>query len=320
MQCSIIMPTRNRAALLQRSLLALSQQTHRDFEVIVIDDGSDAQTRATYPELWSELDARFQLIEHGLAGQRGQGPSASRNLGLSRARGEVIAFCDDDDLWCDPDHLERVCELFDTHAELDLCIANQRAVYCDGQLREQWLPRLDATVGTRSPLSGDFRSVSVDELCASGGFAHLNMLCLRRRVLEAVGGFWEAVNYEEDRDFFWRCVDASTGIAYSPRTVAQHHVPDPARRANVSLAVAQHERWLLASLVCRHIALNVRQRSIVRLSLRHEGDLLRHLTLHDLRQGRQESGTRLAWQALAARFSLKWLLQCLWLTPRSWQR
>jgi cellulose synthase/poly-beta-1,6-N-acetylglucosamine synthase-like glycosyltransferase len=320
MRFSIIMPTRNRADLLQRSLLALSRQTHGDFEVIVIDDGSDPQTRAAYPALWSALDPRFQLVEHGLAGQRGQGPSASRNLGLSRARGDVIAFCDDDDLWCDPDHLARVCELLRAHADIDLCIANQRALYCDGKVRERWLPRLDSTLSARPALSGDFRAVGVDELCASGGFAHLNMLCIRRRVLEAVGGFWEAVNYEEDRDFFWRCVDASAGMAYSPRTVAQHHVPDPARRANASLATTQHERWLVASLVCRHIAVNVRQRSIVRLSLRHEGDLLRHLTLHGLQQGRRESGMRLAWQALAARFSLKWLLQCLWLTPRSWQR
>jgi len=320
MQVSIIVATRNRPQLLRRTLDALKQQSHQDFEVIVIDDGSDAPTRADYPALWSALDPRFQRIEHGLAGQRGQGPSASRNLGLGRARGEVIAFCDDDDLWCDPGHLERVCTLFNAHGDIDLCLANQRALYCDGQVRERWLPRLDATIDARLPLSADFRPVSVDELCACGGFAHLNMLCLRRRVLQAVGGFWEAVNYEEDRDFFWRCVDASAGIAYSPRTVAQHHVPDPARRANVSLAVAQHERWLIASLVCRHIALNVRQRGIVRLSLRHEGDLLRHLTLHDLRQGRRESGMRLAWQALAARFSLKWLLQCLWLTPRSWSR
>ncbi len=320
MLVSIIVATRNRAQLLYRTLEALRRQSHQDFEVIVVDDGSDTPTRANYPALWSVLDHRFQLIKHGLAGQRGQGPSASRNLGLSRAQGEVIAFCDDDDFWCDPDHLTRVSALFDVHSHIDLCIANQRALFCDGQVREQWLPRLDAALDGRMPVSGDFRAVNVDELCASGGFAHLNMLCLRRRVLAAVGGFWEAVNYEEDRDFFWRCVDASAGIVYSSRTVAQHHVPDPALRANVSLAVAQHERWLIASLVCRHIALNVRQRSIVRLSLRYEGDLLRHLTLHDVRQGRQESGRRLAWQALAARFSLKWLLQCLWLMPRFWPR
>jgi len=320
MRLSIIVATRNRVTLLERNLIALSNQTHSDIEVIVIDDGSDLQTRGSYPALWSALDPRFQLIEHGMAGQRGQGPSASRNLGLSRATGDVIAFCDDDDLWCDPEHLSQVCALFGAHDGVDLCISNQRALYCDGKVRERWLPRLDSAVIGHPALSADFRPVSVDELCASGGFAHLNMLCIRRRVLETAGGFWEAVNYEEDRDFFWRCVDASTGIAYSPRTVAQHHVPDPALRANVSLAVAQHERWLVACLVSRHIAVNVRHRSIVRLCLRHEGDLLRHLTLHGLQQGRRESGMRLAWQALAARFSLKWLLQCLWLTPRSWQR
>lgn len=311
MQFSVIIPTRNRPDLLRQCLQAIAQQRHADFEVIVIDDGSDTATRAAHAQIWTELDERFRLVECGQAGQRGQGPSASRNLGMQLARGEYLAFCDDDDLWTDPDRLSTLADLFASHPAIELAMANQRAVSSDGRVTEDWLPELSRAVARRGTLHGSFGAVSVADVCSSGGFAHLNMLCISRKLVESVGGFWEAVNYEEDRDFFWRCVDASKGMAYSPDTVAQHHVPDPARRTNVSTRQSQSERWLVASMVSRHIAANVTHRAIVRLCLRHEGSLLRRLALDCQADGRRTAAVGLAWQALAGRFSLKWALYCL---------
>lgn len=311
MLISIIVATRNRADLLKRTLQAIQSQTYSNFEVLVVDDGSDNATRASYPDLQSALDNRFRLSQVGTNSQRGQGPSASRNLGIKLAQGAVLAFCDDDDLWVDPTHLAAVAQLFAEHADVDLCISNQRAVYVDGTVREQWLPSL-AALPNATALTSHFKQVSVGNLIATQGFGHLNMCCVRRAVVDTVGGFWEAVNYEEDRDFFWRCADAAKDIAYSAVTVAQHHVPDPAQRLTVSSATQQQERWLVAAMVSRHIATTVQSQAIAQNALRLEGDLLRRLALHCAHSGQYRACSLLANQALGARFSIKWAGYCAW--------
>jgi len=311
MLISVIVASRNRADLLKRALQAIKSQTYQDVEVVVIDDGSDTLTRAAYPSLFVELDSRFRLIEVGTAGQRGQGPSASRNLGIKLAQGSILAFCDDDDLWIDPTHLAAVAYLFSKQSDIDLCICNQRAVYVDGTVREQWLPSL-STLANATVLTESYRLVTVHDLSNAQGFAHLNMCCIRRATVNAMGGFWEAVNYEEDRDFFWRCADAAKGIAYSANTVAQHHVPDPAQQLTVSSATKQQERWLVAAMVSRHIATTVQSQAIAKLSLRLEGDLLRRLALQCEHLGQRRACSLLANQALGARFSIKWAVYCIW--------
>ncbi|MDD2881494.1 MAG: glycosyltransferase family A protein [Rhodoferax sp.] len=310
MLISIIVPTRNRVPLLARALQAIKSQGHESYEVLVVDDGSDTATRSVYPALMESLGSAFSLMLVGTDGQRGQGPSASRNLGIRSARGEVIAFCDDDDLWLDPCHLSAVATLFKDHTAVELCIGNQRAVHVDGAVRDLWLPTLGTRAVGRPMLTDRFGSITVADLIQSGGFGHLNMICVRRSVVQAVGGFWEAVNYEEDRDFFWRCVDASTALSYTPATVAQHHVPDPTRRVNVSSALQQQERWLVAAMVSQHIAASVKSPAIAQLCLAHEGDLLRRLALHCADHGQARASLGFACQALGARFSFKWAAYC----------
>jgi hypothetical protein len=93
--------------------------------------------------------------------------------------------------------------------------------------------------------------------------------------------------------------------------VAQHHVPDPARRANVSSAILLQERWLVAAMVSRHIATVVKSPAIAQLCLWHEGDLLRRLALHCADHGQTRASLGFARQALGARFSFKWSAYCV---------
>lgn len=320
MLISIIVPTRNRVPLLTRALQAIKSQDYENYEVLVIDDGSNSQTRATYPTLRTELGDKFHFVSVGMDNQRGQGPSASRNLGIQMAQGDVLAFCDDDDLWVDPSHLAAIVKLFEKHASVDLCISNQRAVFTNGSVREHWLPNLSSRALGLPILDERFCTVTLRDLCNSGGFAHMNMCCVRRNVIQATGGFWEAVNYEEDRDFFWRCVDNCAELAYTTTTVAQHHVPDPAQRINVSTAIQQQGRWLVASMVNRHIAVSVHSQAIVQLCLRYEGDLLRHLSLHCTSHNQAMAGWLFARQALGARFSVKWAAYCVLAWIRSYKK
>ena len=90
---SVIVPTRNRAGyLLRRSIDSVLAQTFRDFELIVVDDASSDET----PQLLATFtDPRLRVIRR----EQSSGVAAARNAGVREARGEFVAFNDDDDVW-----------------------------------------------------------------------------------------------------------------------------------------------------------------------------------------------------------------------------
>ena len=87
---SVIIPTFNRAALLKETLDSVLAQRYRDLEIIVVDDGSTDATAATV----AAYGERVRYLHHANCGL-----NASRNRGAAVARGEFLAFLDDDDLW-----------------------------------------------------------------------------------------------------------------------------------------------------------------------------------------------------------------------------
>ncbi len=88
---SICIPTYNRAALVQEAVASVLAQTWREFELIVVDDGSTDDTT----EALAAYASRIRLIRRESRG----GVSAARNTGIAAARGEWLAFLDSDDLW-----------------------------------------------------------------------------------------------------------------------------------------------------------------------------------------------------------------------------
>lgn len=99
-EVTVVIPTRDRSTLVTTHALpsALAQEGVA-FEVIVVDDGSSDGTAAAVASL---ADPRVRLLRHEAA----RGVSAARNTGIASARGEWLAFLDDDDLWS-PGKLER---------------------------------------------------------------------------------------------------------------------------------------------------------------------------------------------------------------------
>ncbi|MFL5350712.1 MAG: glycosyltransferase family 2 protein [Hyalangium sp.] len=87
---SIVIPTYNRARLLEETLESVFAQESTDYEVLVVDDGSTDDTQAVL--------ARYGERVRGLR-QTNQGQGAARNLGIQQATGEYVVFLDSDDLW-----------------------------------------------------------------------------------------------------------------------------------------------------------------------------------------------------------------------------
>lgn len=112
---SVIMLTYNREKLVFRAIKSILRQTYRDFEFIIVDNGSTDRSGQIADE-YTTKDNRVRVI-HRERGNIGAG----RNTGLDAARGEYIAFIDDDD-WAEPDFLEFLLKLMEeNHADVSIC-------------------------------------------------------------------------------------------------------------------------------------------------------------------------------------------------------
>jgi len=114
---SVIIPTRNRAALLLRAIESVQRQTYRNLEIIVVDDASTDETRTVVERL---TDPRICYLRHAVS----RGGSAARNAGIKAATGEYIAFLDDDDEW-EPQKTEVQLGAFEGYGAV-VCTSNQR--------------------------------------------------------------------------------------------------------------------------------------------------------------------------------------------------
>ncbi|MCK4786748.1 MAG: glycosyltransferase [Desulfobacteraceae bacterium] len=98
---SVIIPTYNRAHVLGRSIQSVLNQTFQDFELIIVDDGSTDDTETLVNRLRSK---KIKYIRHQV--NQGGSVAPTPNTGLRLAKGDYIAFQDDDDEWI-PEKLER---------------------------------------------------------------------------------------------------------------------------------------------------------------------------------------------------------------------
>lgn len=125
---SIIMPTFNAGKFLADSIESILNQTYKDLELLITDDGSsDALTLQILKE-YSQKDQRVK-VEYL---QGNYGPACARNYSIERALGRYIAFCDSDDRWM-PEKLERQIR-FMTEKDCALCYSSY--IICDDKNEE----------------------------------------------------------------------------------------------------------------------------------------------------------------------------------------
>ena len=108
---SVIIPSHNRPALLQEALSSVLDQTVLPAEIIIVDDASDPPV--SMPSSRDGISLR--LLRH----EQTRGGGAAKSTGAQAARGELIAFLDDDDLWA-PTYLEHATALLAQHGDIDV--------------------------------------------------------------------------------------------------------------------------------------------------------------------------------------------------------
>ena len=186
---SVIIPTYNRAGLLRKALASISRQQFRDFEIVVVDDGSTDDTEAVVRS--SELPVSFLH-------QTNAGPGAARNLGIAHAQGHYVVFLDSDDQWL-PWTLETYrCVIasqekptFMSGISLPLKEENADSEMKAGTLDFRHYPSLLVACNDRVPPVGGTPSI-----------------CLERQALLKIGGFTGRRINGEDIDMWLRLGDS----------------------------------------------------------------------------------------------------------------
>jgi glycosyltransferase involved in cell wall biosynthesis len=178
---SVIIPTYNAVTYLAETVANVRSQPHPPAEIIIVDDGSTDSTAALAQSLGPDIRYFHQV---------NQGPAAARNLGISHARHDILAFIDADDLWPDNKIARQLGYLVD-HPELEMVLGLQQTfqhVSDPADPSAPWLPRFDPP--------------SFIYLVGCGVY--------RRSVFNRVGLFDVTLRYGEDTDWFFRSWEQDT--------------------------------------------------------------------------------------------------------------
>ncbi|MFQ5801288.1 MAG: glycosyltransferase family 2 protein [Candidatus Methylomirabilales bacterium] len=192
---SVVIPTYNRGDTLPETLQSVFAQTYRDYEVIVVDDGSTDDT----PAVMDPFRDRVHYIYQPNAGQ-----ARARNHGVRSARGEFIALLDSDDAW-EPELLETEVGVLDRLPEVVLVSARSTTA---GKASEEF-PR------TQDVFWGDLFLKLFQ-----GNFINTSAVVVRRTCLEAAGGFNERYRCYEDYDL-WLRIARWYPVAYVSRSLVR---------------------------------------------------------------------------------------------------
>lgn len=111
---SVVIPAYNCGEFISAAIESALNQTYRDYEIIVVNDGSTDHTG----EILKGYNGKIRLFS-----QENAGPSRARNLAISKAQGEYIAFLDADDIWL-PQKLEKQVNILDSHPLVGLVCSN----------------------------------------------------------------------------------------------------------------------------------------------------------------------------------------------------
>lgn len=184
---SIIMPTYNRGWIIKRAIESILRQNFSDYEVIIVDDGSNDNTESVV-STFKDSRIRFERIEH-------KGVAGARNRGVSLAKGDYICYLDTDNLW-HPNFLEVMTNQLTNPYVL---------AYCDENMLLLDSKNLDANIIGRKVRNVDYNPVKLMQT----NYIDINSVIHTKTLFKTIGLFDEELTAYEDWDFF-----ARTAIKY----------------------------------------------------------------------------------------------------------
>jgi len=207
---SIIIPTYNVSDLLKLTIKSVLNQSYKNYEIIIIDDGSEDDTEEVVRNFNNEKISYFKLGHTGM-------PAKVRNKGIEEAKGEYIAFLDSDDLWC-PDKLDVQLKVLKENEEL-LGVASRAKLLPDRLMYH--LRRINYGI------------ISFEQLLRKN-IIYTSSVIIKKEVIEKVGKFDESHYLRSGQDIsYWLDIlkfqDKSILILKEPLIIYRVHDKDLTR-------------------------------------------------------------------------------------------
>ncbi len=210
---SVVMPSFNSAEFVREAVASVLAQDHRPLELLVVDDGSTDVSTGILAELRRKHADVLRLFR-----QPNRGPYPGRNLGLSHARGEYIAFLDADDYW-DPGLLSKLIRALQ-EADADIAYCGWQNVGVEGGFGVPYVP----------PRYEEEDSVALFlEACPWP----IHAAVLRRGLIDRLGGFSERYFTSMDYDLWLRARAARARMILLPEVLAFYRWHDKGQISKV---------------------------------------------------------------------------------------
>ena len=240
---SVVIPTFNRAKFLPEAIRSALLQTHRDLDVIVVDDGSTDDTREVVGRLGDE---RIDYVRI----DRCRSPARARNVGVSRATGEFIAFLDSDDVWL-PEKIERQIEAL--RASPECRWSYTRFDHID----DSGAPMAPIRGGVGTPRSGWI----LEHMVTEDALVMVQSVLVEASLVHEVDGFDESPALREDLDLCFRLAERSQVVALEANLLrVRHHA------ARTTFSLPEVRDWRVHAL--RKLARSTTDRRLRRLCRR----------------------------------------------------
>jgi glycosyltransferase involved in cell wall biosynthesis len=204
-QFSVVIPLYNKANYIQNCLESVLKQTHEDFEVILVNDGSTDGSETVVQRF---QDSRIRLVH-----QENKGASAARNKGISLAKHEWIALIDADDYWY-PNHLEELQNTIEQFPKADVICNNYEIL-----LEKDYVKH--PTFSIEYPLKAQyikdyFKGSLIDPI------AWTSALSFTSSIFKKVGEFDTNIKSGQDIDLMVKFGLAAT-LAFNPKVTMRYH-------------------------------------------------------------------------------------------------
>ena len=209
---SVVIPTYNRSKFVKEAIESVLAQSYKNFELIVVDDGSTDDTREVIEKI-SDSRLKYFYKDNG-------GHCSSRNYGFIKAKGEYVALLDHDDLWPE-NYLETMVKQLEGQAEYSFAYSRVTLLHEDG---------------STSPFATEDRYVSgwVTKSFFKGGPCLMPSATMFKKEILKDFYFDEALKLGEDNDFFLRLSVKTPFLFISEATVLRRAMAD-SLSANVTI-------------------------------------------------------------------------------------
>lgn len=194
---SVILATYNGSRYIREAIVSVLSQDYSNLELIIIDDASTDKEVGKIVEIYKQQDHRIVSMRN----EKNMERSWSKNFWVQYARGEYIAFIDDDDIW-EKDKLSKQVQVFAHHK--DIGIAGTFAQFIDESVKFLW----ETTHLKTEP--EDIKKT----ILLTNQFIHSSIL-IRKSVFDQVWGFPIDMNLCEDYDLWLRVISISEGVNIS---------------------------------------------------------------------------------------------------------